>query len=72
MSSRPRSDWDKYKPNRGEGPPSRPAAERFDWTGVKDEGPGAETLGTPKTALDLGPAEGENAAFLTRSRVQVT
>lgn len=64
--------WDKYKPDRGEGPPPRPAAERFEWTGISGHGPGAEILGAPKTALDLGPAEGENAAFLTRSGVRVT
>jgi SAM-dependent methyltransferase len=63
--------WDKYKPHRGEGAQQRPAADRFDWTGVDDHGPGAEILDTPKAALDLGPAEGENAAFLTRSGVEV-
>jgi SAM-dependent methyltransferase len=64
--------WDKYKPFRGEGAEPRPAAERFDWTGIKDNGPGAELLGSPSTVLDLGPAEGENAAFLTRSGAKVT
>ncbi|MDH6579505.1 class I SAM-dependent methyltransferase [Kitasatospora sp. MAP5-34] len=59
--------WDKYRPGR-----QRPAAHRFDWTGLADGGPGAEILGEPKTALDLGPAEGENAAFLARSGVEVT
>lgn len=64
--------WDKYKPHRGEDPQPRPAADRFDWTGVPGTGPGAEILGTPWTALDLGPAEGENAAFLARAGVSVT
>ncbi|MFG2257266.1 class I SAM-dependent methyltransferase [Streptomyces mirabilis] len=64
--------WDKYKPHRGDGPQPRPAAQRFDWTGVGNDGPGAEILGSPKTVLDLGPAEGENAAFLTRSGARVT
>ncbi|MEU8975997.1 methyltransferase domain-containing protein [Streptomyces monashensis] len=65
--------WDKYKPHRGEHPQQRPAADRFDWTGVPDDaGPGAELLGRPKTALDLGPAEGENAARLARMGVEVT
>lgn len=63
--------WDKYKPHRGEGAERRPAANRFDWTGIPGSGPGAEVLGEPKTALDLGPAEGENAAFLTRAGVEV-
>ena len=60
--------WDKYRPQRR----SRPAADRFDWTGIPGNGPGAEILGTVNTALDLGPAEGENAAFLAHSGVQVT
>ena len=64
--------WDKYKPHRDPGPQPRPAAERFDWTGIPGTGPGAEILGTPWTALDLGPAEGENAAFLARAGVSVT
>jgi SAM-dependent methyltransferase len=64
--------WDKYKPYRGEGDQPRPAAGRFDWTGIPGHGPGAELLGNPHTALDLGPAEGENAAFLARSGTAVT
>ncbi|OEJ34185.1 class I SAM-dependent methyltransferase [Streptomyces subrutilus] len=74
MSSAPNTPaeyWDKYKPHRGDEPQQPPAAERFDWTGLPGTGPGAEILGTPKTALDLGPAEGENAAFLARSGVEV-
>ncbi|MFD0279513.1 class I SAM-dependent methyltransferase [Kitasatospora sp. NPDC127111] len=63
--------WDRYRPHRGEGPQERPAAERFDWTGIPGNGPGAEVLGMPKRALDLGPAEGENAAFLARSGIEV-
>lgn len=60
--------WGKYRPHR-----DRPAADRFNWTGVPGHGPGAEILGDdPWTALDLGPAEGENAAFLARSGVSVT
>lgn len=68
----PAEYWDKYKPYRGEGDQPRPAAEAFDWTGVPGHGPGAELLGDPATALDLGPAEGENAAFLARTGVEVT
>ncbi|MEV0533095.1 class I SAM-dependent methyltransferase [Kitasatospora sp. NPDC050463] len=74
MSSAPRTApeyWDKYRPHRGEEPQSRPAADRFDWTGVPGHGPGAEILGNPRTALDLGPAEGENAAFLALAGVEV-
>ncbi|MFG2334095.1 class I SAM-dependent methyltransferase [Streptomyces sp. NPDC048604] len=75
MSSAPTTPaeyWDKYKPHRGDEPQQPPAADCFDWTGVGSNGPGAELLGTPKTALDLGPAEGENAAFLARAGVEVT
>ncbi|MGF1428656.1 class I SAM-dependent methyltransferase [Kitasatospora sp. LaBMicrA B282] len=71
MSSAPTTAaeyWDKYRPQQTD----RPAADRFDWTGVPGNGPGAEILGAPKTALDLGPAEGENAAFLARQGVEVT
>ncbi|MFD9190398.1 class I SAM-dependent methyltransferase [Streptomyces phaeochromogenes] len=64
--------WDKYKPYRGEGPQPRPAAARFTWTDVPGHGPGAEVLGSPGTALDLGPAEGENAAVLARAGAAVT
>ncbi|WP_331728046.1 class I SAM-dependent methyltransferase [Streptomyces sp. NBC_00158] len=70
MSSAPTTPaeyWDKYRP----AVQQRPAADRFDWTGLPGVGPGAEILGTPKTALDLGPAEGENAVFLARSGVEV-
>ncbi|MFJ8213240.1 class I SAM-dependent methyltransferase [Streptomyces sp. NPDC096033] len=75
MSSAPTTPaeyWDKYKPHRGEAPQQRPAADRFTWTAPSGMGPGAEILGTSKTALDLGPADGENAAYLARSGVTVT
>ncbi|MEV7277006.1 class I SAM-dependent methyltransferase [Streptomyces sp. NPDC093111] len=68
----PAEYWDTYKPHRGEGEQPRPAAGAFDWTGLPGHGPGVERLGSPATALDLGPAEGENAAFLARAGVEVT
>ncbi|MFJ5779269.1 class I SAM-dependent methyltransferase [Streptomyces sp. NPDC093094] len=64
--------WDKYRPYRSKGVQPRPAADRFEWTGIPGHGPGAEVLGTPDSALDLGPAEGENAAFLARQGIKVT
>ncbi|MFI1416316.1 class I SAM-dependent methyltransferase [Streptomyces sp. NPDC020707] len=64
--------WDKYKPHKGEGPQPCPAADRFLWTDTPGHGPGAEVLGSPATVLDLGPAEGENAAFLARTGAAVT
>ncbi|GLW04378.1 class I SAM-dependent methyltransferase [Streptomyces lavendulae] len=69
--STPAEYWDKYRPHRGEEPQPRPPADRFDWTGLPGTGPGHEILGNPRTALDLGPAEGENAAFLARAGVEV-
>ncbi|MFE0654003.1 class I SAM-dependent methyltransferase [Streptomyces sp. NPDC059534] len=68
----PAEYWDKYKRHRGEGDRPRPTTRAFGWTGLADGGPGAEVLGTPATALDLGPAEGENAAYLARVGVEVT
>ncbi|WP_328937440.1 class I SAM-dependent methyltransferase [Streptomyces tauricus] len=64
--------WDRYRPYRGEGAQPRPAAARFEWTDVPGHGPGAEVLGSPGTALDLGPAEGENAAVLAHAGTAVT
>ncbi|MDV5143298.1 class I SAM-dependent methyltransferase [Streptomyces sp. SBC-4] len=68
----PAEYWDKYKPHQGQGDQPRPPARAFDWTGLADGGPGAELLRSPATALDLGPAEGENAAVLARAGVEVT
>ncbi|MER5201200.1 class I SAM-dependent methyltransferase [Streptomyces sp. NPDC002755] len=68
----PAEYWDTYRPHRGKNLQPRPAAEGFEWTGIAGHGPGSEFLGSPTTALDLGPAEGENAAFLARNGVHVT
>ncbi|MGW0708579.1 class I SAM-dependent methyltransferase [Streptomyces sp. NPDC002643] len=68
----PAEYWDKYKPHKGEGPQPAPSAERFDWTQYPGYGPGAEVLGTPRRALELGPAEGKEAAHLARQGVEVT
>jgi SAM-dependent methyltransferase len=59
--------WDRYRPHC-----ERPVAARFDWTGIPGCGPGAEVLGAPRVVLDLGPAEGENAAFLAQAGAEVT
>ncbi|GAB2776476.1 class I SAM-dependent methyltransferase [Streptomyces daliensis] len=51
----------------------RPDLSRFDWTQYPGHGPGAELLGTPRTALDLGCGDGAEAAYLARHHgVQVT
>jgi SAM-dependent methyltransferase len=64
--------WDTYKPHKGEGNQPAPRADRFDWTQYPGHGPGTELLGRPRRALELGPAEGKEAAHLARQGVEVT
>ncbi|MET9089097.1 class I SAM-dependent methyltransferase [Streptomyces sp. NPDC004237] len=68
----PAEYWDKYKPHKGRELQPAPSAERFDWTQYPGHGPGAEVLGTPRRALELGPAEGKEAAHLARQGIEVT
>lgn len=68
----PAEYWDKYKPYKGEGVQSAHRAGRFEWTQYPGHGPGAEVLGRPRRALELGPAEGAEAAHLARQGVEVT
>lgn len=68
----PAEYWDRYKPYKGDGTQPAPPAERFDWTQYPGHGPGAEFLGRPRRALELGPAEGKEAAYLARRGVEVT
>ncbi|WP_331735849.1 class I SAM-dependent methyltransferase (plasmid) [Streptomyces anulatus] len=68
----PAQYWDTYKPYRGEGEQPAPVADRFEWTQYPGHGPGAEVLGQPCRALDLGPAEGKEAVFLARQGVETT
>ncbi|MEU8682172.1 class I SAM-dependent methyltransferase [Streptomyces sp. NPDC048611] len=68
----PAEYWDTYMPHRGEGEQVAPVADRFEWTQYPGHGPGAEVLGHPRRALDLGPAEGKEAVFLARQGVEVT
>ncbi|MEU5587925.1 class I SAM-dependent methyltransferase [Streptomyces chrestomyceticus] len=68
----PAEYWDTYKPHRGDGPQPRPATGRFAWTQYPGHGPGAELLGSPRRALDLGSAEGKEAAHLAERGVRVT
>lgn len=68
----PAEYWDTYMPHRGEGPQPAPLVSGFEWTQYPGHGPGAELLGTPRTALDLGPAEGKEAVSLARLGVRVT
>ncbi|MFC1407001.1 MULTISPECIES: trans-aconitate 2-methyltransferase [Streptacidiphilus] len=62
--------WDTYKPSRGDDVPA-PSANVFEWT-QHSHGPGAEWLGNPATALELGAAECKEAVHLARRGVQVT
>ncbi|RSO05559.1 hypothetical protein DMH18_30185 [Streptomyces sp. WAC 06783] len=68
----PAEYWDPYKPHRGDGPQPRPDTGRFAWTQYPGHGPGAELLGSPRRALDLGSAEGKEAAHLAERGVRVT
>lgn len=68
----PAEYWDTYMPHRGEGDQPAPVVDRFEWTQYPGHGPGAELLGSPRRALDLGPAEGKEAVFLARQGVEVT
>ncbi|MFJ8077006.1 class I SAM-dependent methyltransferase [Streptomyces sp. NPDC096176] len=64
--------WDTYMPHRGQGEQPVPMVDRFEWTQYPGHGPGAEVLGNPGRALDLGPAEGKEVVFLARQGVDVT
>ncbi|MEE1942280.1 methyltransferase domain-containing protein [Streptomyces sp. TRM 70361] len=59
-------------PRREEGGQCAPGAPGFTWTGHPGHGPGAELLGGPRTALELGCAGGDRAAYLARAGVEVT
>ncbi|MGA5810045.1 class I SAM-dependent methyltransferase [Streptomyces cellulosae] len=63
--------WDRYKPDRDERPPA-PAPPAFGWTQYEGHGPGAELLGRPRTALELGAAECREASWLAHQGVRVT
>ncbi|MEU4895473.1 class I SAM-dependent methyltransferase [Streptomyces sp. NPDC044780] len=64
--------WDSYKPHREEGEQPAPSVDAFEWTQYQGHGPGAEFLGSPRTALELGSAEGKEAVYLARTGVEVT
>ncbi|MGX6744317.1 class I SAM-dependent methyltransferase [Streptomyces xantholiticus] len=68
----PAEYWDLYMLHRGEGEQPAPAVNRFEWTQYPGHGPGAEMLGEPRRALDLGPAEGKEAVYLAQQGVEVT
>ncbi|MFJ2651197.1 class I SAM-dependent DNA methyltransferase [Streptomyces sp. NPDC087420] len=64
--------WDSYKPHRGEGEQAAPAAGAFEWTQYEGHGPGREFMGSPRTVLELGSAEGKEAVHLAREGISVT
>ncbi|MEU4682851.1 class I SAM-dependent methyltransferase [Streptomyces xinghaiensis] len=68
----PAEYWDTYMPHREMGDQPAPPADRFEWTQYPGHGPGAELLGEPHRALDLGPAEGREAVYLARLGVEMT
>ncbi|MBB1253139.1 class I SAM-dependent methyltransferase [Streptomyces alkaliterrae] len=64
--------WDRYKPDKIRDCPA-PEVVGFEWTQYEGHGPGTELLGNPVTALELGPGEGREAAYLARRQgVHVT
>ncbi|MFI9025265.1 class I SAM-dependent methyltransferase [Streptomyces sp. NPDC053560] len=64
--------WDTYKPHRGAGEQPAPEVGAFEWTQYDGHGPGVEWLGSPRTVLELGSAEGTDAVVLARSGMEVT
>ncbi|WP_156727674.1 class I SAM-dependent methyltransferase [Streptomyces apocyni] len=64
--------WDTYKPHKGDGEPPAPDVDTFEWTQHPGHGPADDFLGGPRTALELGSAEGREAVFLARKGVDVT
>lgn len=64
--------WDTYKPHKGDGVPTAPVVDSFEWTQYPGHGPGVGFLGRPRTALELGSAEGKEAVYLARKGVEVT
>jgi SAM-dependent methyltransferase len=63
--------WDTYKPNPTDTLPPAPDVSAFEWT-QHGHGPGAEWLGAPRTALELGAAECKEAVHLARRGTDVT
>ncbi|QMU68346.1 trans-aconitate 2-methyltransferase [Streptacidiphilus sp. P02-A3a] len=65
--------WDTYKPSRGETLAAAPLVTGFEWTQHgPGHGPGADWLGSPQTALELGAAECKEAVHLVGQGVRVT
>ncbi|WP_329576276.1 class I SAM-dependent methyltransferase [Kitasatospora sp. NBC_01250] len=62
--------WDTFWPGAGDG--GAPAADRVHWTQYPFHGPGAEFLGAPRTALELGSATCVASVALARTGVRVT
>lgn len=62
--------WDAYKPSQEDA--LAPEVASFEWTQYPGHGPGAEILGRPRRALELGCAEGKEAVYLARRGVEVT
>lgn len=63
--------WDAYKPHR-KPEDGAPEVTSFEWTQHQGHGPDHTLLGTPRTALELGCAEGLESVYLARQGVEVT
>ena len=73
MYSTPEQYWGSYRPKAGEDRDNGvPSAERMHWTQYPGHGPGAEFVGTPATALEIGSATCVAGVALARTGVAVT
>ena len=52
----PEEYWGGFWPDAGQNTGGAPPVDRVNWTQYPGHGPGAEFLGTPRTALELGSA----------------
>ncbi|WP_042415204.1 class I SAM-dependent methyltransferase [Streptacidiphilus anmyonensis] len=68
----PEDYWDTFWPAAGEDTGGVPDVSRMRWTQYPFHGPGAEFLGEPKTALEIGSASCVAGVALARTGVDVT
>lgn len=68
----PQAFWGDFWPTAGEETGGVPPAERIHWTQYPHHGPGAEFLGSPRTALEIGAATCVAGVALARTDVKVT
>ncbi|MBG0818409.1 trans-aconitate 2-methyltransferase [Planomonospora sp. ID82291] len=64
--------WDRYAAKTSDRTPQDALEGAFGWTQYPGHGPGAELLGDPVTALELGCGHGDAVAALTLNGVETT